>query len=227
MGWVVAIDGPAGAGKSSVARAVAKQTGLAYVDTGAIYRVLALAAKQAHVDPMDGEHLAKLTANLPIRFEESPVGQKVFLGQHDVSQDIRTEEISQLSSVVSQHKPVRAGLLELQRRLGDEVTQGAVLEGRDIGTVVFPNAKLKFFVTASEEERTRRRVAQLQQKGQTAASEEVLGEMRKRDTRDKSRDVAPLVPAADAIMIDTTSLPIDKVIETIVAYIRKVQEKNS
>lgn len=215
-GLVVAIDGPAGAGKSTIARKVALRTGLSLVDTGAIYRTLALASQRAGVAPDDAEALAAIASSLPIAFEMHDGENRVFVEREDVSEAIRAPEVSMLASQVSKHPPVRAALLELQRELG---RAGAVLEGRDIGTVVFPNAAVKIFLTASPEERARRRAQQLAEKGQAQPYDRVLAEIVERDRQDESRAVAPLRPAPDAEIVDSTYMTEDEVVSRIAARV--------
>ena len=217
-GVIVAIDGPAGAGKSSVAKAVARQTGMTFVDTGAIYRSLAFWAKEKNIALDDQNALAGLTEQLPIRFEMSDSGQKVFLGPREVTNAIRSPEVSLWASEVSQFPKVRDGLLALQRRMGENPA-GAVLEGRDIGTVVFPSAQVKIFLTADPKERARRRVEQLAEKGTVVSLEEVMQEMEDRDKRDQERSTAPLVKADDAMAIDSTKVSMEEVIAQIVAMV--------
>jgi cytidylate kinase len=210
-GFIVAIDGPAGAGKSTIARRVAERLGLAFVDTGAIYRTVALVSKEKAIE--DDAEIGELTKNLDLSFD----GPKVTLGGRDITTAIRTQEISQRASRVSAIPSVRSGLLELQRRLGRSHPKGAVLEGRDIGTVVFPDAGLKVFLTASDEERARRRLLDLERAGKPETFEQVLAAQRERDSRDSRRAIAPLKPADDSAIIDTTMKTIDEVLEEIVS----------
>lgn len=221
MPFIVAIDGPAGSGKSTVAKDVAKKLRLSYVDTGAIYRSLALFVLEAQVGENDEDAIAALAMQLPLRIQTGDSAQRFFLKDKDVTDLIRTEQVSRLASVVSRHQKVRAQLLGLQRRLGNEAEKGAVLEGRDIGTVVFPGAEYKFFLTASNDERAKRRFGELQQRGEPATLEKVLQEIIERDTRDSKRDVAPMVPASDAHIIDTTNLSLENVIDSIVSKIHE------
>ena len=221
MGILIAIDGPAGSGKSTVAREVARRLHFSYVDTGAIYRCLALRVHENGVSEGDDGAIAQLASDLPMRIHTDENGQRFILAGRDVSADIRSEKISRLASVVSGHKKVREKLLDLQRRLGKEAKKGAVLEGRDIGTVVFPNAEFKFFLTASNEERAKRRFEELEQRGEKASFDNVMQEITERDERDSKRDVAPMVPAADARMVDTTHLSLEAVIESIVRVINE------
>lgn len=207
---VVTIDGPAGAGKSSVAKLLARRLGYRLLDTGAIYRSVALVAKQRGIAWSDEVACGKIARELDIDF--AFVGDKnhVTVGGEDVTAAIRTPEISQGASVVSAHPAVRAGLLDLQRRLG--AGGGVVVEGRDTGTVVFPQAEAKFFLFANDEERARRRVSEL---GGTVDFDTTLREIRERDQRDASRDVAPMVPAKDAVMVDSSTQTLEEVVESL------------
>jgi cytidylate kinase len=215
--FIVAIDGPAGAGKSSASRLLAARLGFALVDTGAIYRTVALAASRQGIAFDDDARLERLLPALQIRFSPpaAPGGpQLVLLGGEDVSQAIRTPPMSLGASAVSARPVVRSGLLELQRRLAlAPENRGAVLEGRDIGTVVFPDADLKIFLTAAERQRAQRRFAELQQKGDRSTLEEVLEDQRRRDKNDSERAVAPLKPAADARILDSSELDLAGVVE--------------
>ncbi len=219
---IVALDGPAGAGKSTVAKLVAERAGLALVDTGAIYRSVGLVALRRGVALDDGERLGAIATELStgLRFSWAAGQNRVFLGDEDVSQAIRTPEASAASSAVSRHPQVRAALMDLQRELGRRAP-GAVLEGRDIGTVVFPGAKVKAFVTASAEERARRRMAELAAKGHAEPFDKVLAEIVQRDKQDSERAAAPLKPAADAVVVDTTGKSIDEVANAILALIHR------
>ena len=217
--FIVAIDGPAGAGKSTASRRLAARLGFAMVDTGAIYRAVALAASRAGIAFDDAARLAEILPALRIRFEPAPpespaAGPRVLLGEEDVSLAIRTPPMSLGASAVSAQPVVRAGLLDLQRRLARAPgNRGAVLEGRDIGTVVFPDADAKFFLTASAEVRARRRFEELRGKGDPSSLEQVLAEQRKRDRDDSERAVAPLKPAPDAVVVDTSGATLDEVVE--------------
>ncbi|MBI5070706.1 MAG: (d)CMP kinase [Deltaproteobacteria bacterium] len=219
--FIVAIDGPAGAGKSTAARRIASRLGFALVDTGAIYRSVALAASREGIAFDDDARLGALLPRLTIRFEPLPSGgQRVLLSGEDVSSAIRTPPMSLGASAVSARPVVRAGLLELQRRLATAPeNRGAVLEGRDIGTVVFPDADAKFFLTASPEVRARRRFEELRQKGDPQTYEQVLADQRKRDRDDSSRAVAPLVPAPDAQQLDTSGMDLDAVVAALAAAV--------
>jgi cytidylate kinase len=223
--FIVAIDGPAGAGKSTVSRRLAARLGFAMVDTGAIYRTVALAAARGGVALDDDAALARLLPGLAIRFAPPPAGreaagQRVMLGAEDVSEAIRTPAVSLGASAVSARPVVRDGLLGLQRRLATaEGLAGAVLEGRDIGTVVFPDADAKFFLTASDEMRARRRFDELRAKGERVRFEDVLADQRKRDRDDREREIAPLRAAEDAVAVDTTGLTADDVVERLAAEV--------
>jgi CMP/dCMP kinase len=216
---VVTIDGPAGAGKSTVAKQLARNLGYRLLDTGAIYRAVALAARRRGVAWTAAADLGDLARELDIRFDFVGDRNHVYLGGEDVSDAIRTPEISQGSSQVSAHPEVRAALLDLQRRLG--AGGGVVVEGRDTGTVVFPAADAKFFLTASEEERARRRVAQLAETGTTVDLGATIKEIRERDQRDASRDVAPMVPAADALVVDSSRQTLEQVVDFLAAEAKR------
>jgi CMP/dCMP kinase len=218
--FLVAIDGPAGAGKSTASRLLAVRLGFAMVDTGAIYRTVALAATRGGVALDDDAALGGLLPRLDIRFAPPAgpgAGPRVFLGDDEVSTDIRTPPMSLGASKVSARPVVRAGLLDLQRRLAlASENRGAVLEGRDIGTVVFPDADAKFFLVATAEERARRRHAELRAKGDASSFADVLTDQRQRDKDDSEREIAPLRPAEDAVVLDTGGTPLEAVVETLV-----------
>lgn len=205
-GMVIAIDGPAGAGKSTVARAVAAEIGFTYLDSGAMYRCVALAALESGTRLEDGDALGELAEGLEIGFD----GRRVLLGNRDVSDEIRTAEVTAAASRVSVHPRVRAALVERQRQL---IAAGRyVAEGRDIGTVVSPDSPLKIFLTASDEERARRRAAET-----GGDVEAVLAAQRRRDARDTEREHGALRPAEDAVELDTTGLSLQEVVGRVVA----------
>jgi CMP/dCMP kinase len=217
---VIAVDGPAGAGKSSASRALARRLGIPYLDTGATYRAVALAALAAGVRvPLDDEERAAAGAiarELPLAFAD---GGRVLLGGRDVTEAIRAPEVSRASSEISAIPEVRRAMVELQRRLA--AGSGGVVEGRDIGTVVFPDAPLKVFITAAPEERARRRLAELRSRGVDATWEEVLADQEERDRRDSSREDSPLRPAAGAIILDTSELSLEEVVDRLAELARK------
>ncbi len=217
---VIAIDGPAGAGKSSAARLLAQRLGFVLVDTGALYRGAALAAFERGVDWEDGPALGALVDSLALSFQRSEDGSALLLIDGvDRSQDIRTSHISTGASRTSRHPEVRKALLGLQRRLGS--SGGVVLEGRDIGTVVFPDADVKVFLTASDESRAARRHAELKQAGHETDHEQVLSEIRARDRLDSERDIAPMRPADDAVVLDSSHLSLEAVLDELEALVRK------
>lgn len=225
---VVAIDGPAGAGKSTVTQRVASALGYFVVDTGALYRTVALACERAGIDFDDRERVGGLAESLvardAVRLEgDARGGSRVLLDGEDVSGAIRTQTLGQGASKVSAQPRVRAALLELQRAAGR--TGGVVLEGRDIGTVVFPDAEVKVFLTASVEERALRRFEQLKAAGVEADIEAVKREVAERDQRDTTRPIAPLKKAPDAVVVDSSELSIDQVVARIVAHVREVAAK--
>lgn len=216
---VVAIDGPAGVGKSTTARKLAAELGFVLVDTGALYRGVALAARDAGIPWTDADALGDLAAGLDLTFELAADGEpRLCIAGQDRADEIRTTDIAAGASKVATHPPVRAALLGLQRRLGAE--GGVVLEGRDIGTVVFPDAEVKVFLTAAAQERAKRRVLDLAARGQAADEAEILAQIEARDAQDSGREVAPLRPAEDAVHLDSTFLGMDEVIAQIAALAR-------
>jgi cytidylate kinase len=225
---VVAIDGPAGAGKSTVTMRVAAALGYFVVDTGALYRTVALVVERAGFDFDDAERVGPLAEALvareAVKLEGDARGtSRVVLDGADVSGLIRTPSLSQGASRVSAQPRVRAALLELQRGAGR--SGGVVLEGRDIGTIVFPDAEAKFFLTASVEERARRRYEELLAAGTQADLESVKRDVMERDQRDSTRPIAPLMKAPDAVVVDSSALSIDQVVARIVSHVRSVETK--
>ena len=215
MSFIIAIDGPAGSGKGTIAKKVASKINAINVDTGAMFRCVALQALRENVSLEEVEKIKNILNNIDIDLK--PNG-KVFLNGEDVSKAIREEEVSKYSSPISTISDVREKLLHMQRKLGE--FNDIVMEGRDIGTVVFPNANVKIYLDASPEERARRRIRQNLEKGIKSNYEEVLEEIKKRDFRDISRDIAPLKKAEDAIYIDSTNLSIEEVTEKILDIIK-------
>jgi CMP/dCMP kinase len=217
---VVALDGPAGAGKSTAARMLADRLGYVLVDTGALYRGVALAARERALSWDDGPALGALVDGLELGFLRDLTGGKsrLTIDGIDRSGEIRTPDMSDGASRVSRHREVRGALLGLQRRLGER--GGVVLEGRDIGTVVFPDAEVKVFLTASDEARAQRRHDELVLAGHNSSFDEVLGEIRERDRRDRERDVAPLRAAADAVLLDTSGSSLDQVVNQLEGIVR-------
>ena len=217
---VIAIDGPSGAGKGTVSRAVARALGWSLLDSGALYRLVALAGRSAGIDLADDARLATLAAGLDIRFGETESGQEaVWLAGREVSGAIRTEQAGNDASKVAALPGVRQALLGRQRRFA--VPPGLVADGRDMGSVVFPHAALKIFQTASAAERAARRHKQLKEQGVTANLAALSQEIAERDRRDRTRAVSPLVASADAVLIDTTAMPVGTVIERILAIARE------
>ncbi len=222
---IVAIDGPAGAGKSTVSKILARRLHFVLVDTGAIYRCVALKARRLGIAFDDDERLGVLlqSMNIDFRLEDEGEINHVLLDGEDVSDAIRTPENSMAASQVSGRAVVRDGLLELQRRLALNTKTGAILEGRDIGTVVFPDADVKVFLHADPTIRARRRYEELFQKGSEKPIVEVLSEQNKRDAEDSNREVAPLKAAGDAVSIDSTELPLSDVVQQIELLVSRRQ----
>ncbi len=216
-GFVVAIDGPAGAGKSSVSKAVAQRLGFALVDTGALYRCIGYAALEAGLSEDDEQALGALAQAAEISFVTESERNRVFLGEMEVTGLIRTPQVSALASKVSAQPAVRAALLEQQRRLGRR-PPGAVLEGRDIGTVVFPDAPLKVFLTATPAERARRRAQDLRAAGEVVDLLALEAQIAERDARDRGRAIAPLKCADDGLELISDGLTIDQVVDRIVTW---------
>jgi cytidylate kinase len=217
--WTIAIDGPAGAGKSTAAKRLAERLGYLYVDSGAMYRAVALNAIRNHVAADETDQIAALTRATPVEFQVGEAGgpQRVLLGGEDVTDVIRTPEVAALASVVSAIPGVRAALVVQQQAMG--ASGGVVMEGRDIGTVVLPHAEVKIFLTASAEERAARRLADITARGQAATLDQVRAEQDERDTRDSTRAVSPLAPAPDAIVLPSDDLDPDQVVDEIMGIV--------
>jgi cytidylate kinase len=217
---IIAIDGPSGAGKSTLGRLIARELKLLYIDTGAMYRAAALAVIESGVSTRDKRAVAGVVERADINLAGDPASLQVMLDGRDVSQEIRTEEVSHSASVISIIPEVRRTLVGRQRELGQR-GGGVVLDGRDIGTVVFPQADIKFFLTAAPEERAHRRYDEDRVKERDATFEETLAEINTRDRRDSTRDDSPLAIAEDAIVIDSTEFSIDEVFEQMMKAIKE------
>jgi cytidylate kinase len=215
----IAIDGPAASGKSTTAREVARRLGYTYIDSGAMYRAVTLKALRENIPVTDDERVAQLAEQIDIRFGKSDRKTVIFMDGEDVSEAIRTPEIDKNISPVAANPGVRKILVKKQQALGRE--GGVVMDGRDIGTVVFPDAELKIYLVASVEERARRRLKELQEKGQSLPLDEVIEDLRYRDARDMGRAVGPLKKADDAVEIDTTNLSIEEQVDKIVRLARE------
>ncbi len=218
--FIIAVDGPSGVGKSTLCKALATRLGLAYIDTGALYRAIGLATLRAQLDPTSEASVAVMIGHANLSVEPGTAGKPftVRLDGDDVTDAIRTPEVSQAASQVSAHPSVRAALLPLQRRLASG--KAAILDGRDIGTVVFPHAQLKVFLRADDNVRAERRYRELTAKGAQVTRDAVLAEQRQRDERDTARAAAPLRAADDAVIIDTDALTLEEVITRVEALAR-------
>src|ERR1041385_9113911 len=215
---IIAIDGPSGSGKSTLGRMLARALKLLYIDTGSMYRAVALATIEARVDPSDKEAIVALANQIEIDLEGDPDSLAVLLNGRDVTDQIRTESVTEMSSIVSTIPGVRRAMVERQRAIGK---RGAVLNGRDIGTVVFPDADVKFFLTAVPEERAERRYKEDQTAGASTTFSETLADMVERDRRDSTRTDSPLKVADDAIVIDSTGKSIDEVFAEMMSHVHR------
>ncbi len=220
---IIAIDGPSGAGKSTLGKMLAKKLNLLYLDTGAMYRAVALAVNRANVPYRDIDRIADIAESSEIDLIGEPDAMKVMLDGQDVSIDIRTLEAAQAASIVSTISEVRRIMVEHQRIIGESAQNGCVLEGRDIGSVVFPNADIKFFLTAKPEARARRRHTEDQTKGRISTYEQTLAEINERDERDVSREDSPLTIDDDAVVIDTSELDLTEVFDQMTAKINELK----
>ena len=215
----IAIDGPAGAGKSTIAARLARKLGYVNLESGAMYRALALKAIRNDISFDDEAALLALAKNSRIRLEPAREGNRVFLDDMDVSQRIRDQDVTSAASRVSIHPTVRQWMVERQRELG--VGGGVIMEGRDIGTKVFPQAEVKIFLDAKPDVRQQRRILQTVEKGAKAEAERIAAELRARDLRDRTRAVSPLVPAEDAVIIDSSHLSIDQVVDRVEELVKE------
>lgn len=221
MSFVVAIDGPAGSGKGTVAKLVGEKMNLINIDTGAMFRCVALEMLRKKVSLEDEKEIQKILENINIEFKNENKEDKVLLNGEDVSFKIRDEEVSNFVSPISTIKVIRDCLLKLQRRIAEN--KNIIMEGRDIGTTVFPNADVKIYLTATVEERAKRRIKQNINKGIEADYEAILQNIKDRDERDSNREIAPLKKAEDATLVDSTNMEIEEVVETISNIIIKKQ----
>jgi len=219
---VITIDGPAGSGKSTISRLLAARIGYAYLDTGAMYRAVALAAKRKGFSLDNPVALKGLCENLSLRFVADQDPPKLFMENEDISERIRTPEMDMLSSSVSTVKEVREAMCTLQRKLSRQVARGLVAEGRDMGTVVFPDARVKFLLTASLEERASRRHGELLARGKAISKTVVLDGLKNRDHQDENRTLAPLKPAPDAIILDSTGMGIEEVVQWLMNHVASI-----
>jgi len=219
-GLVIAIDGPSGAGKSTVARQLADRLGYIYIDTGAMYRAIGWKATHEGIDPADEQKLSDLVQRTEVTIRKDNGSRRFFVDGRDVSNDIRTPEMGMMASAVSRSPAVRARLLVLQRELGRD--GGVVMDGRDIGTVVFPDAEVKFYLDASAEERGRRRYEELRAKGMDVNCATITREIRERDHQDSTRTIAPLRRADDAFLIDSSAMSVSEVLQKMMAVINTV-----
>jgi cytidylate kinase len=213
---IITIDGPAGAGKSSAARTLAQRLGFEFLDTGAMYRAVALAALRAGVDLRDEPALEKLVSSLPL---EMPPGGRVLLDREDVTDRIRTSEVTAATGAVADSPAVRQRLARMQRAMAEG--RNLVCEGRDQGTIVFPHAACKFFMFADPLERARRRQRQMEARGERVDLEQLLRDQEIRDQRDAARDLAPMKPADDAVLLDSTQLSLEQAVEAMAAEVRR------
>ncbi|MEP4889724.1 MAG: (d)CMP kinase [Aliiglaciecola sp.] len=214
---VITIDGPSGAGKGTLSALLAKSLGWNFLDSGAIYRVLAIAAIHHQIEADDEDALLPLASSLDVNFTTSDSGSKIILEGEDVTYEIRTEEVGSIASQIASLPRIREALLRRQRAFREE--PGLVADGRDMGTVVFPNAEAKIFLTASAEERAQRRYNQLKDKGHDVNIARLLTDIKARDDRDANRSVAPLVPADDALVLDSTNMNVEQVLEKVKEFV--------
>ncbi len=221
---IIAIDGPVGSGKSTIAKLVAQKLGFTYIDTGAMYRAVALKIIKTKT-PLKVSEIVKMMENTKIDLVQTEEGLKVYLDGEDVTEEIRTEDVAKLASQIARYGEIRKRLVQFQRKLGERAGN-VVIEGRDTGTVIFPNAELKIYLTASPEERARRRYEQLKEKGFNVPFEHLVEKIRERDKMDMERKESPLKPAEDSVIIDTTDKTIDEVVEIIINLAKERMKKS-
>ena len=219
---VITIDGPAGSGKSTISRLLAARIGYAYLDTGAMYRAIALAAKRGGISLDNRIKLRHLCENIHLRFVADQDPPRLLMGNEDISEEIRNPEMDMLSSTVSTVKEVRECMCNLQRKMSRHVNKGLVAEGRDMGTVVFPDAGYKFLLTASLEERASRRHLELLARGKTMEKKAVMDNLKKRDNQDENRALAPLKPAPDAFILNSTGMGIEEVVQCMMDHMASI-----
>lgn len=222
MSFNIAIDGPAGAGKSTIAKRVASELNFIYVDTGAMYRAIAVYMLEHQIDIRDDDAIKRACEDISIAIRYENGEQQVYVNGRNVTGQLRTEEVSRTASVTSANVHVRAALLDLQRELAAK--EDVLMDGRDIGTYVLPHAQLKIYLTASVSTRAKRRFLEQQAKGESHSLEEIEADIRERDFRDMSRKIAPLRQAEDALLVDSSDMTIDEVVETIKKHYREVAE---
>lgn len=218
----IAIDGPGGAGKSTLAKALAKRLGMIYVDTGALYRTVGLFVDRNNVDPKDEDAVTEIIRDLEVKIAYENGNQIIYMNSEKITDEIRTPKMSMYASAVSAIPSVRSFLLDTQRKIA--ATENVIMDGRDIGTVILPDAEVKIFLTADPKERARRRYEELIEKGKNVTYESVLEEMNTRDANDSQRKIAPCVPADDAVMFDNTGLTLEMSVERVIEIIgNKIQ----
>ena len=222
----IALDGPAGSGKSTTARDVAKQLNYVFIDSGAMYRAVTLKVLRENIDPCNEEEVAKVAKNIKIELKPNPERTEIYMDGEDVSSDIRTEAIAKAIGPIARNPKVREEMVARQQQMGKK--GGVVMDGRDIGTVVFPNAHLKVYMTASPEVRARRRVSEYEKSGNTAPAtyEEILADIKQRDHNDMTREVGPLKQAEDAVLLETDGMNISQQVDAVVGMAKERQKRD-
>ena len=220
---IIAIDGPAGSGKSTVARLIASRLNFKYIETGSMYRAVAWKAQQAGINPENAEQIAEVARTISLEFQPGPERQKVFVDGEELTPILKTETIGQLAAVVAANKAVREIMVAQQQDMGSN--GNVVMDGRDIGTVVFPNADKKFFLVANQKERAQRRHEEMKAKHPEITFEKIYEQLQQRDYEDENREVSPLVPAEDSILLDTTQMNIDDVVNQMIEAIGPVHSQ--